>query len=104
MLSTTDSIFPDDLTAITEEAEQQLLSSSLEQEEEEEMLTDRKMFSAAGHDQQEQGCGDRAEELHRVTEHTEAVIKEEQVCEGLESSFIQENQAERTHSPLHGNR
>lgn len=42
VLSTTDSIFPDDLTAITEEgAEQHLQSNGLQEEEEEEGLRTR---------------------------------------------------------------
>ncbi|XP_070839019.1 guanine nucleotide exchange protein smcr8b isoform X2 [Chaetodon trifascialis] len=89
VLSTTESIFPDDLTAITEEeAEHQLLSNGFDSEEEK--LTARrceeKMLNAAllvNEDEserclvEEDGQADRDESLKPVTVCGEVIMKEE---------------------------
>lgn len=94
VLSTTESIFPDDLTAITEEeAEHQPLSNGFENEEEiltecksDVVLTKEKTLNATtlvnedeseGPDQEDDGCADREESVKQITVIREVLIKEE---------------------------
>lgn len=93
VLSTTESIFPDDLTAITEEeAEHQPLSNGFENEEEiltecksDDVLKEEKTLNATlvnedeseGPDQEDDGRVDREESMKQITVRGEVIIKEE---------------------------
>ncbi|XP_040891818.1 guanine nucleotide exchange protein smcr8b [Toxotes jaculatrix] len=107
VLSTTESIFPDDLTAITEEeAEQQPLSNGFDNEAE--TLTEcksdhkeEKTLNAAtlgnGNElptQRDGGCVDKEESLKQITVSDGFMIKEEPVNECLK-----ENQVHKDNSP-----
>ncbi|XP_041790230.1 guanine nucleotide exchange protein smcr8b [Chelmon rostratus] len=108
VLSTTESIFPDDLTAITEEeAEHHLLNNGFDDEEE--ILTERKseekMVNAAtlvNDDETERpvleggGCVDRDESLTPITVRGEGGIKKEQVSECLKINEVYGDKPERT--------
>lgn len=115
VLSTTESIFPDDLTAITEEeAEHHLLNNGFDDEEE--ILTERKseekMVNAAtlvNDDETERpvleggGCVDRDESLTPITVRGEGGIKKEQVSECLKINEVYGDKPERTSKLLQGN-
>lgn len=112
VLSTTESIFPEDLTAITEEeAERQPLSNGFEKEEE--ILTDCKHDSflkekilntttsvnegeAEEPVQEGDSRVDRDEPLKQTSFGGEVMIKEEHVTECLKSNQIHEDNPERT--------
>ncbi len=118
VLSTTESIFPEDLTAITEEeAEHQPLSNGFEKEEE--ILTDYKrdrvpeeqmMLNASfvndgeteGPVQEGNGCVDREESLKQTPLSGEVIIKEERVFECLKSKQVYEDKPEKMSRVLQG--
>ncbi|XP_034741305.1 guanine nucleotide exchange protein smcr8b [Etheostoma cragini] len=105
VLSTTESIFPDDLTAITEEeAEHHLLSNGVEKDqamptewESNDALEERKTPNAntsANADENKEpvrdddSLGDRDETLKQTTVNGEIKIKEEQFVECLKSNQV----------------
>ncbi|XP_074485780.1 guanine nucleotide exchange protein smcr8b [Sebastes fasciatus] len=121
VLSTTESIFPDDLTAITEEdAEYQPLSNGFEkeeEEEEEEILTECKSdvlkektsnaTTLVNDDeneepvQEDEGRVDRDEALKQITVRGEVIVREEKVIECLKSNQVHEdNSPEKTSKRL----
>ncbi|XP_022594003.1 guanine nucleotide exchange protein smcr8a-like isoform X2 [Seriola dumerili] len=114
VLSTTESIFPDDLTAITEEdAEHQPLSNGFDNEEEtlteckaDDALKEEKILNAAttGNEnenelpvQKDDGCVDEDESLKQITLSDDVVIKEEPAIESLKKNQVHEdNNLEKT--------
>ncbi|TDH15753.1 hypothetical protein EPR50_G00013040 [Perca flavescens] len=114
VLSTTESIFPDDLTAITEEeAEHQLLSNGVEngkamltESESDDALKERKTSNATtlvNQDENKEPVGedgsivDREETLKQTAVNGEIKIKEEQIVECLKSSKVHDdNSPEKT--------
>ena len=119
VLSTTESIFPDDLTAITEEeAEQQPLSNGFEDEEEtltesqtDDVLREEKTVngSALVHEgeterpvQEDDGRVDSEKSLKQKPVSDEVTIKEEQLIECLKNNQIHEDKPERTSKLLQG--
>ncbi|XP_056228445.1 guanine nucleotide exchange protein smcr8b isoform X2 [Seriola aureovittata] len=114
VLSTTESIFPDDLTAITEEdAEHQPLSNGFDNEEEtlteckaDDALIEEKILNAAttGNEnenelpvQKDDGCVDEDKPLKQITLSDGAVIKEEPAIESLKKNQVHEdNNLEKT--------
>ncbi|XP_044040742.1 guanine nucleotide exchange protein smcr8b isoform X2 [Siniperca chuatsi] len=117
VLSTTESIFPDDLTAITEEeAEHQPLSNGFENEEEiltecksDNVFKEKKTMNATilvnedeneGPVQEDDGGVDREESLKQVTASGEVIIKEEQVIECVKSNQVHENNSPEKRSKL----
>ncbi|XP_059190155.1 guanine nucleotide exchange protein smcr8b [Centropristis striata] len=117
VLSTTESIFPDDLTAITEEeAEHQPVTNGFENEEivtecqSDDILKEEKMLNAAilvNEDENEEpvqeddGHVDRDNNLKKKSVGGEIIIKEEQVFKSLKSSqAYEENSTDRTSEPL----
>lgn len=117
VLSTTESIFPDDLTAITEEeAEHQPLSNGFENEEailtesdvkEEKTLNATALVNGDENErpvQEEDGRVDTEESLKQITVCGEVTVKEEQVFECLKSNEVHEdNSPEKTSKLLQGN-
>lgn len=104
VLSTTESIFPDDLTAITEEeAEHQPLSNSFDNKEE--TLTESKSVhkeekKANGSNlenenrniQEDEGCADREESIKQISVSGGSMIKEAIKC-------LKKNQVHKDNSP-----
>lgn len=115
VLSTTESIIPDDLTAIEEEeADYQSLSNGFGNKEE--ALTDYKCDGVLKEEktlntttlnerpvQEDDSVGDRYETLKQITVSSEITIKVEQVSEGLSSNQIHENEPEKSTRLLKGN-
>ncbi|XP_067441278.1 guanine nucleotide exchange protein smcr8b [Thunnus thynnus] len=114
VLSTTESIFPDDLTAITEEeAEHQPLSNGLQEDEEEEILTECKCDDVHRVEetireeesldetvleneselsvQEGEGRDDREESIKQINVTSEVTIKEEPVTECLKRNHVHED-------------
>ncbi|XP_068593539.1 guanine nucleotide exchange protein smcr8b [Cebidichthys violaceus] len=100
VLSTTESIFPDDLTAITEEeAEHQPLSNGSEVEEEtrtectsDNVLEEEKTPNATTSlNEDENKEPDRGEALKQITVGGEVVVKEEKVFTCLKSNQVHED-------------
>ncbi|KAK1887023.1 Guanine nucleotide exchange protein smcr8a [Dissostichus eleginoides] len=118
VLSTTESIFPDDLTAITEEeSDQQALTNGFEKEEEilaecesDDVLKKRKTFKAStsvSEDENEEqaqeydGRVDGEETSKQKTVSGEVIMKEEKVVECLTSNHVHEvNGPEKTSKPM----
>ncbi|KAJ4944154.1 hypothetical protein JOQ06_012699 [Pogonophryne albipinna] len=118
VLSTTESIFPDDLTAITEEeSDQQALTNGFEKEEEilaecesGDVLKKRKTFKAStsvSEDENEEqaqeydGRVDGEETSKQKTVSGEVIMKEEKVVECLTSNHVHEvNGPEKTSKPM----
>ncbi|KAK5865811.1 hypothetical protein PBY51_020051 [Eleginops maclovinus] len=118
VLSTTESIFPDDLTAITEEeSEYQALSNGFEKEEEipgecksnnvlkeDNILNPTSSVTKDENQAQVQeydGRVDREETLKQNTVSGEVLMKEEKVIECLTSNHVHEdNGSEKTSKPL----
>ncbi|KAK5899257.1 hypothetical protein CesoFtcFv8_008753 [Champsocephalus esox] len=118
VLSTTESIFPDDLTAITEEeSDQQALTNGFEEEEDilaecesGDVLKKRKTFKAStsvSEDESEEqaqeydGRVEREETSKRKTVRGEVIMKEEKVVECLTSNHVHEvNGPEKTSEPM----
>ncbi|KAM9363739.1 guanine nucleotide exchange protein smcr8b [Symphorus nematophorus] len=113
VLSTTESIIPDDLTAITEEeAEQQPLSNGFENEEEiltesksDDVLKEEKILNGAASVnedeterpvQEDDGRVDREQNLKQKSFSGEDIIKEEQLIECLKNSQVHEDKPEKT--------
>ncbi|XP_051242538.1 guanine nucleotide exchange protein smcr8b isoform X2 [Dicentrarchus labrax] len=111
VLSTTESIFPDDLTAITEEeTEHQPLSNGFENENEiqcesDNVLKEGETLNATmsvsegvkGAPVQEgDGRADREESLKQMTASGEVIMREEQVTECLKSNQVPEDKPEKT--------
>ncbi|KAM7010124.1 guanine nucleotide exchange protein smcr8b [Tautogolabrus adspersus] len=121
VLSTTESIFPEDLTAITEEeAEHQPLSNGFESQGEkltesnaddvlkvESKLNAITSASENGKEepvQEERSEVDREESLKQTAVSGEVLIKEKKVTDCLESSQIHEDKSpEKSSKPLQGN-
>ncbi|KAL3066725.1 hypothetical protein OYC64_016632 [Pagothenia borchgrevinki] len=118
VLSTTESIFPDDLTAITEEeSDQQALTNGFEKFEEilaecesDDVLKRRKTFKAStsvSEDENEEqaqeydGRVDGEETSKQKTVSGEGIMKEEKVVECLTSNHVHEvNGPEKTSKPM----
>lgn len=112
VLSTTESIFPDDLTAITEEeADHQPQSNGLDKEadvlteDESQRVGKEKTLNetASGHEdesEEEDGRLDTDESLNQNTLDGEVVMKEEQVLKFLKNSRVDEDKPVET---LQGN-
>lgn len=113
VLSTTESIIPDDLTAITEEeAEHQPLSNGFQSEEtpaeckSDDVLKEEKTLTATSLEsegenkepvQEDDSCVDREETLQQISGNGEAMSKEELVIECLRSNQVHEdNSPEKT--------
>ncbi|KAL7405110.1 hypothetical protein ABVT39_023912 [Epinephelus coioides] len=113
VLSTTESIIPDDLTAITEEeAEHQPLSNGFKSEEtpaeckSDDVLKEEKTLTATSFEsegenkepvQEDDSCVDREETLKQISGNGEAMSKEEPVIECLSSNQVHEdNSPEKT--------
>lgn len=115
VLSTTESIIPDDLTAIEEEeTEYQSLSNGFENKEE--ALTDYKSDDVLKEEktlntttvnerpvQEDDSVVDRYETLKQITVSSEITIKVEQVSEGLSSNQVHEDEPEKSSRLLQGN-
>lgn len=115
VLSTTESIIPDDLTAIEEEeTEYQSLSNGFENKEE--ALTDYKSDDVLKEEktlntttvnerpvQEDDSVVDRYETLKQITVSSEITIKVEQVSEGLSNNQVHEDEPEKSSRLLQGN-
>ena len=113
VLSTTESIIPEDLTAIEEdEAEYQSLSNGFGNKEEaltdykcDDVLTEEKTLNTTSNErpvQEDDSLVDRYETLKLKSVISEITIKEEQVSEGLSSNQVHEDQPEKSTSLLQG--
>ncbi|XP_036954769.1 guanine nucleotide exchange protein smcr8b isoform X3 [Acanthopagrus latus] len=111
VLSTTESIIPEDLTAIEEEeAEYQSLSNGFGNKEEaltdykcDDVLTEEKTLNTTSNErpvQEDDSLIDRYETLKLKSVISEITIKEEQVSEGLSSNQVHEDQPEKSTSLL----
>lgn len=115
VLSTTESIIPDDLTAIEEEeTEYQSLSNGFGNKEE--ALTDYKSDDVLKEEktlntttvnerpvQEDDSVVDRYETLKQITVSSEITIKVEQVSEGLSNNQVHEDEPEKSSRLLQGN-
>lgn len=113
VLSTTESIFPDDLTAITEEeAEHQALSNGFENEEEipteksVDVFKEEKNATSVNEDgnedrvEEDDGRVDREESLKQISVSGEVVSEEETVTECLKSNQVHEDNSPEKMSKL----
>ncbi|XP_018555295.1 guanine nucleotide exchange protein smcr8b [Lates calcarifer] len=113
VLSTTESIFPDDLTAITEEeAEHQSLSNGFHKEEEtvteskaDSVLKDEKTQNGSENEkelpvQKDDGCVDKDESLKQITVGGGVMVKEEQGVECLTKNQVEEGNSPEETSKL----
>lgn len=115
VLSTTESIIPDDLTAIEEEeTEYQSLSNGFENKEEaltdykcDDVLKEEKTLDTTTSNerpvQEDDSVVDRYETLKQTTVSSEITIKVEQVSEGLSSNQVHEDEPEKSSRLLQGN-
>lgn len=115
VLSTTESIIPDDLTAIEEEeTEYQSLSNGFGNKEEaltdykcDDVLKEEKTLSTTTSNerpvQEDDSVVDRYETLKQITVSSEITIKVEQVSEGLSSNQVHEDEPEKSTKLLQGN-
>lgn len=115
VLSTTESIIPDDLTAIEEEeTEYQSLSNGFGNREEaltdykcDDVLKEEKTLSTTTSNerpvQEDDSVVDRYETLKQITVSSEITIKVEQVSEGLSSNQVHEDEPEKSSRLLQGN-
>lgn len=115
VLSTTESIIPDDLTAIEEEeTEYQSLSNGFGNKEEaltdykcDDVLKEEKTLSTTTLNerpvQEDDSVVDRYETLKQITVSSEITIKVEQVSEGLSSNQVHEDEPEKSTKLLQGN-
>lgn len=115
VLSTTESIIPDDLTAIEEEeTEYQSLSNGFGNKEEaltdykcDDVLKEEKTLSTTTLNerpvQEDDSVVDRYETLKQTTVSSEITIKVEQVSEGLSNNQVHEDEPEKSSRLLQGN-
>lgn len=115
VLSTTESIIPDDLTAIEEEeTEYQSLSNGFGNKEEaltdykcDDVLKEEKTLDTTTSNerpvQEDDSVVDRYETLKQTTVSSEITIKVEQVSEGLSSNQVHEDEPEKSSRLLQGN-
>lgn len=115
VLSTTESIIPDDLTAIEEEeTEYQSLSNGFGNKEEaltdykcDDVLKEEKTLDTTTSNerpvQEDDSVVDRYETLKQITVSSEITIKVEQVSEGLSSNQVHEDEPEKSSRLLQGN-
>lgn len=115
VLSTTESIIPDDLTAIEEEeTEYQSLSNGFGNKEEaltdykcDDVLKEEKTLDTTTSNerpvQEDDSVVDRYETLKQITVSSEITIKVEQVSEGLSSNQVHEDEPEKSTRLLQGN-
>lgn len=115
VLSTTESIIPDDLTAIEEEeTEYQSLSNGFGNKEEaltdykcDDVLKEEKTLSTTTLNerpvQEDDSVVDRYETLKQITVSSEITIKVEQVSEGLSNNQVHEDEPEKSSRLLQGN-
>lgn len=115
VLSTTESIIPDDLTAIEEEeTEYQSLSNGFENKEEaltdykcDDVLKEEKTLDTTTSNerpvQEDDSVVDRYETLKQTTVSSEITIKVEQVSEGLSNNQVHEDEPEKSSRLLQGN-
>lgn len=115
VLSTTESIIPDDLTAIEEEeTEYQSLSNGFGNKEEaltdykcDDVLKEEKTLSTTTLNerpvQEDDSVVDRYETLKQITVSSEITIKVEQVSEGLSNNQVHEDEPEKSTRLLQGN-
>lgn len=115
VLSTTESIIPDDLTAIEEEeTEYQSLSNGFGNKEEaltdykcDDVLKEEKTLSTTTSNerpvQEDDSVVDRYETLKQITVSSEITIKVEQVSEGLSNNQVHEDEPEKSSRLLQGN-
>lgn len=115
VLSTTESIIPDDLTAIEEEeTEYQSLSNGFGNREEaltdykcDDVLKEEKTLDTTTSNerpvQEDDSVVDRYETLKQTTVSSEITIKVEQVSEGLSNNQVHEDEPEKSSRLLQGN-
>lgn len=115
VLSTTESIIPDDLTAIEEEeTEYQSLSNGFGNKEEaltdykcDDVLKEEKTLDTTTSNerpvQEDDSVVDRYETLKQTTVSSEITIKVEQVSEGLSNNQVHEDEPEKSSRLLQGN-
>lgn len=115
VLSTTESIIPDDLTAIEEEeTEYQSLSNGFGNKEEaltdykcDDVLKEEKTLDTTTSNerpvQEDDSVVDRYETLKQITVSSEITIKVEQVSEGLSNNQVHEDEPEKSSRLLQGN-
>lgn len=115
VLSTTESIIPDDLTAIEEEeTEYQSLSNGFGNKEEaltdykcDDVLKEEKTLDTTTSNerpvQEDDSVVDRYETLKQTTVSSEITIKVEQVSEGLSNNQVHEDEPEKSTRLLQGN-